>query len=122
MLQRDAAAPPAVLWGFADAGVSVAVTMDGGALLPAATAGADGIWRQALPATPAGGPHEFLVNASDGSYAVDAATVRMSSAACSSTTAGSGFGGTGTGAGWVSGTDTVPSPSSDRSRCRVSHE
>jgi sialate O-acetylesterase len=69
VLQRDAAAPPALLWGFATAGVSVTVSMDGSALLPAATAGADGVWRQALPATPAGGPHAFLVNASDGSSA-----------------------------------------------------
>ena len=53
VLQRDA---PAVLWGFADAGVIVNVTLGGGASF-AGTTGADGVWRVTLPpapATPAG--------------------------------------------------------------------
>jgi len=69
VLQRDAVAPAAHVWGFADAGVSVAASLDGAAPLPAATAGADGVWRVALPPTPAGGPHSFAFKASDGSSA-----------------------------------------------------
>ena len=70
VLQRDAVSPPAVVWGFADAGVTVAATLDGAALPgPPAVAGADGVWRVALPPTPAGGPHAIALAASDGSKA-----------------------------------------------------
>ena len=66
VLARDAVAPPAMLWGFAAAGVAVTVTMDKTVQLPTVTTGADGIFRIALPPTPAGGPHAFTLNASDG--------------------------------------------------------
>jgi sialate O-acetylesterase len=49
VLQRDR---PANVWGWANAGVAVTVSLNG-AKLPAATAGADGKWLVALPAQPA---------------------------------------------------------------------
>ena len=56
------------LWGFADPGVTVSVLFDGAPLWPPAVAGADGVWRQAVPAMPAdadGRTHAFFFNASD---------------------------------------------------------
>ena len=50
VLQRHPKA--AVVWGFGDAGVTVTTTFLGQAL-PPATVGADGVWRQVLPAQPA---------------------------------------------------------------------
>ena len=47
-LQRDT---PAMVWGFAASGASVKTTFAGNSYT--ASAGSDGIWRQALPATPA---------------------------------------------------------------------
>ena len=47
-LQRDV---PATVWGFAASGTSVKTTFAGNSYT--ASAGSDGIWRQALPATPA---------------------------------------------------------------------
>jgi hypothetical protein len=47
-LQRDT---PATVWGFAAPGASVKTSFAGNTYT--STAGADGIWRQALPATPA---------------------------------------------------------------------
>lgn len=49
VLQRDV---PATVWGFADVGASVKTLFQGNTY--SATAGADGVWRQALPATPGG--------------------------------------------------------------------
>ena len=83
VLQRDAVAPPATIWGFADAGVTVSATLDGAPLQPAATAGADGIWRVALPPTPAGGPHAIALTASDGSSAALADVLFGEVAICS---------------------------------------
>lgn len=67
VLQRDAVNPPAVVWGFADAGSSVKTTFDG--KVYSATTGSDGVWRQALPQTPAGGPYQITFEGSDGSTA-----------------------------------------------------
>ena len=67
VLQRD---EPLALWGFAAPGVVVTGAMDGGASLPPATAGADGVWRIALAAHAAdsdGATHYFNFTASDGS-------------------------------------------------------
>eukprot|EP01050_Picozoa_sp_SAG11_P017901 SAG11_NODE_2633_length_3151_cov_1.261468_5_plen_190_part_00 len=49
VLQR--APQQAMVWGFAAAGDEVTVTMDS-AVVMTATTDADGVWRQALPATP----------------------------------------------------------------------
>ena len=67
VLQRDAVNPPAVVWGFADVGSSVKTTFDG--KVYSATTGSDGVWRQALPQTPAGGPYKITFEGSDGSTA-----------------------------------------------------
>jgi sialate O-acetylesterase len=64
ILQRDAAA---VVWGFDTPG-SV-VRTDFGAVTLQATTGTDGIWRQSLPPTPAGGPYSILFNSSAGGSA-----------------------------------------------------
>jgi sialate O-acetylesterase len=68
VLQRDATSPPALVWGFGDAGVTVSTTFNGKTLGPASV-GSDGVWRQALPPTPAGGPYALSFTASDGSTA-----------------------------------------------------
>ena len=57
VLQRDIALP---VWGWADAGEAVEVKLGGGAAV-ATTAGADGKWKLALPAAPAGGPVNLTI-------------------------------------------------------------
>ncbi|MHB8969479.1 MAG: sialate O-acetylesterase [Pirellulaceae bacterium] len=56
VLQRDLANP---VWGWADAGEEVVVVL--GDQKKTATAGADGKWRVALDAMPAGGPHKIVI-------------------------------------------------------------
>jgi sialate O-acetylesterase len=68
VLQRDAVSPPAMVWGFGDAGVVVKTSL--GATVLSTTVGSDGVWRQPLPPTPASStPVTILFNASDGSSA-----------------------------------------------------
>ena len=64
VLQRDTDA--AVVWGYAGAGVSVTVTLDGKDLGAPAHPDANGTWRQRLPSTPGGGPHTIVATASSG--------------------------------------------------------
>jgi hypothetical protein len=64
VLQRDNAAT--LIHGFAPAGSSVTVSLDGTALSPA-IADASGVWRAPLPSTPAGGPHTLSAACGDGS-------------------------------------------------------
>ena len=65
VLQRDR---PATVWGFATAGVVVKTTFVG--MTYAATAGADTVWRQALPAQPAtSAPATISFTSSDGGVA-----------------------------------------------------
>lgn len=59
VLQRD---KPLPIWGWADPGASVAVTLDRASVQ--ATADAQGRWRVDLPAMPAGGP--FTLTVADG--------------------------------------------------------
>jgi len=54
----------AVVFGFADAGVVVSTTFNGGTLKT--TTDSSGVWRQPLPATNAGGPYDLSFSASDG--------------------------------------------------------
>lgn len=56
VLQRDMPIP---VWGWAEPGETVTVSLTGNQA--AAMAGADGAWRVTLPALPAGGPHEMTV-------------------------------------------------------------
>jgi len=56
VLQRDMPIP---LWGWADAGEEVTVSMDGASAT--ATPGADGRWKISLPAKPAGGPYTVTI-------------------------------------------------------------
>jgi sialate O-acetylesterase len=56
VLQRD---QPIVVWGWADAGERVTVTLAG--RTATAVAGAAGEWKVTLPALPAGGPHEMSI-------------------------------------------------------------
>lgn len=49
----------AIVWGFASAGTVVKTTFRGKAYSVTA-GGVDGVWRQALPPTPAGGPYTAL--------------------------------------------------------------
>jgi len=62
VLQRSPA--PAVVWGFAASGVTVTTTFNGNKYT--ATTDSQGVWRQALPATDAGGPYNITFVASDG--------------------------------------------------------
>jgi hypothetical protein len=63
VLQRDR---PALVWGFADAGVRVTVSLNGVAQ-PPAVADASGAWRVALPAQPAtAAPSTLAFSCSDG--------------------------------------------------------
>lgn len=62
VLMRDT---PSVVWGFGNASIQVNTTFNGHTY--AATVGSDGIWRQPLPSTPAGGPYSIAVAGSDGS-------------------------------------------------------
>ena len=67
VLQRDAASPPASIWGLgAGPGQNVRVTLDGVAY-PAVVNETSGLWVASLPPTPAGGPHAIVATASDGS-------------------------------------------------------
>jgi len=56
VIQRD---KPVLVWGRAEAGATVEATLAGATTK--AVAGADGAWRVALPALPAGGPHRMEV-------------------------------------------------------------
>lgn len=67
VLQRDARSPPAIVWGFAAAGVTIKTTFQGNTFTT--TTGSDGVWRQALPPTPAGGPYTISFTGSDGGSA-----------------------------------------------------
>jgi len=68
VLQRDR---PATVWGFADAGVSVTVSLNG-AKQPAATADATGEWAVQLPAQPATTtPSTLSFSCSDGTAPAD---------------------------------------------------
>ncbi len=58
VVQREQAIP---VWGWAEAGTRVTVTLAG--VSAEATAGADGRWQAMLPALPAGGPHTLTANA-----------------------------------------------------------
>jgi sialate O-acetylesterase len=60
VLQRDR---PIEVFGAANPGESVTVTMSGATRR--ITAGADGRWRVALPALPAGGPHTLIARTTD---------------------------------------------------------
>ena len=64
VLQRDT---PAVVWGFAAATTEIKTTF-GGTTYSTAT-GSDGVWRQTLPATGAGGPYTIAFSGSDGGSA-----------------------------------------------------
>jgi sialate O-acetylesterase len=55
---------PAQVWGFDTAGSTVRTTFGG--TVWNATTGSDGIWRQALPSTPAGGPYTISFTSSAG--------------------------------------------------------
>ena len=66
VLQRDTATT--VVNGFAKAGDSVTLSLDGKAL-PPVTAAATGIWKTALPPTSAGGPHALSVACAAGGTA-----------------------------------------------------
>jgi sialate O-acetylesterase len=61
VLQRDR---PVEVWGRADPGVSVTVTLAGQSVTAAAAA--DGRWRVQLPAMPAGGPHRLSAHTDAG--------------------------------------------------------
>jgi sialate O-acetylesterase len=65
VLQRDNAAT--TVWGFATAGATVKTVFNSNNYL--ATTGSDGIWRQKLPSTPAGGPYSLSFSASTGEVA-----------------------------------------------------
>lgn len=67
VLQRDAVAPPAVVWGFAQPGAAVYTSFMGKRFQT--EAGTDGVWRQALPTTPAGGPYDILFHTDSGETA-----------------------------------------------------
>ena len=67
VLQRDARSPPAIVWGFASAGLVVKTIFNGQQLTTYADS--QGVWRQALPPTPAGGPYNITFSGSDGSSA-----------------------------------------------------
>lgn len=58
VLQRELPIP---VWGWAEAGQAVAVTLAGNTAQTVASA--DGTWRVTLPALPAGGPYEMTVSA-----------------------------------------------------------
>lgn len=58
-----------MVWGFGDAGQSITTTFRG-KNLPPVQVGADGVWRQLLPATPASKtPTTIVFTGSDGSAA-----------------------------------------------------
>lgn len=61
ILQRDKANP---VWGSDRPGQKLKIT-SGGNLLAQTDAGADGRWRMNLPAMPAGGPHELVIEGSE---------------------------------------------------------
>ena len=65
VLQRDR---PAVVFGFDTPGVVVTTTF--GAAKLTNTTGADGIWRQALPPTSAGGPYNLTFASATGTIAI----------------------------------------------------
>lgn len=60
VVQRDV---PVVMWGWADPGGSVTVSM--GQTEASTRVGSDGTWRVELPPVPAGGPYEIRVVGSD---------------------------------------------------------
>ncbi len=57
VLQRDCPVP---VWGWANAGETITVELAG--CSAQATTGADGRWKVALPALPAGGPHTLVAH------------------------------------------------------------
>jgi sialate O-acetylesterase len=61
VLQRE---QPVPVWGWAEAGKEVTVTVAGQSAT--AKAGADGRWKATLPKLPAGGPHELVVQEAGG--------------------------------------------------------
>lgn len=67
VLQRDATSPPAIVWGVGKAGQTVYTTFSGRQLTT--TVGSDGIWRQALPTTAAGGPYTITFHTDEGDSA-----------------------------------------------------
>ena len=76
VLQRSAGTPPGstqpptVVWGFGTPGEKVTTTFLGKALSPPAIVGADGMWRQELPPTPARtAPTTITFAGSDGATA-----------------------------------------------------
>lgn len=64
VLQRDAVA---VVWGFDEPGATVTTNFSG--LVLVNTTGVDGVWRQKLPPTPAGGPYQLAFSSSAGGTA-----------------------------------------------------
>ena len=68
VLQR--APQQAVVWGFTTPGATVSITMDDASPPMTSKAGANGIWRQTLPAMEASEePHKLSFNASTGERA-----------------------------------------------------
>ncbi|NUQ61708.1 MAG: sialate O-acetylesterase [Pirellulales bacterium] len=65
VLQRDTAVP---IWGWADPGEKITVTL--GEKTVEATAAPDGRWKAELPASPAGGPHQIVVQGKDQKAAI----------------------------------------------------
>jgi sialate O-acetylesterase len=66
VLQRD---QPITIWGTADAGRALTLSLSGGGIASRVSgkAGPDGKWRLQLPKLPAGGPHTLSVSAGGGS-------------------------------------------------------
>jgi hypothetical protein len=62
VMQRDVEVP---LWGTADAGRDITITLDG-KVVALAKSGSDGSWSAKLPPTPAGGPHAVTIEQADG--------------------------------------------------------
>jgi hypothetical protein len=67
VLQRDALSPPTIVWGVGNTDQTVYTTFLGKRLTT--TVGSDGIWRQALPSTPAGGPYTIAFHTDEGDTA-----------------------------------------------------
>lgn len=62
VLQRDV--DTATIWGSAAPSAQISTTFNGQKY--STTAGSDGVWRQVLPSTPAGGPYTITSTASTG--------------------------------------------------------
>jgi sialate O-acetylesterase len=65
VLQQKVAAP---IWGWAEPNEKITIRLDDKTI--EARAGADGRWKAALPAMPAGGPHKIVVQSGDKEIAI----------------------------------------------------